>query len=150
MNAYIATDEPSPLSAKGMRDITRNQLASLMNLPLMRERPHETLPVVVGEADDVAVEIVELAREVLNSTGKILVDKKYDSLGAFVFDALQDAARLEPRRQADSLVEAASFLFDLFFLPRRSFIVNASQALSKYLVFFFRSFARSPLSKTDS
>jgi hypothetical protein len=110
MNAYISSEEPSPLSAKGMRDLTRQQLAGLMNLPLVRERPHETLgpAVIVGEEDPVAIEIVELLLGVLTETGKILVEKGYESLGAFVLDALRDGAKLEPGHQADSIVEAAS------------------------------------------
>jgi len=82
------------MCAQGMKAISREKIADLMQVSLHVEKPHATLPgVVIGELGGPALELVELITKVLNETGDTLVQQRYPDLGTFVAEALNEAKR---------------------------------------------------------
>ncbi|KAJ7072426.1 hypothetical protein C8F01DRAFT_1103966, partial [Mycena amicta] len=79
------------MTAHGMQNISQAKIAELMNVKLHIERPHETLPVVVGELGGPMYDLVKLVTGTLNETGDILVNKGYSDLGVFIAQVLQTA-----------------------------------------------------------
>ena len=81
--------------------MTEAQLSEMMGIPLMVEKPHETLAgVSLSSRDPEAVEIVGLTLEVIKETGAILKEGGYASLGAFVAEALASCKGSPEERSA--------------------------------------------------
>lgn len=86
--------EDDLLSAKGMKKISPATVAELLRVDVHVERPHETLPgVTVGELGGPLYELVKLITDVLNETGRLLVDYGYPNLGSFVLAALEEGKK---------------------------------------------------------
>ncbi|PPQ99705.1 hypothetical protein CVT24_009688 [Panaeolus cyanescens] len=100
---YISsTDGSDLLSAKGMKSLSVAKIAELMGINLHVEKPHAQIPgVVVGELGGPLYELVKLITQVLNETGGILINSGYPNLGAFVAEALKEAARGQSNNVAD-------------------------------------------------
>ncbi|KDQ19834.1 hypothetical protein BOTBODRAFT_27258 [Botryobasidium botryosum FD-172 SS1] len=82
------------LSSAGMRAITNEQVAELMQLPTHVERPHPTIPgVTVGERGGPLLELIELVTRTMNQAGSALVKEGHKDLGSFVAKALEDAKK---------------------------------------------------------
>ena len=89
-----ATGEGDLLSAKGMQKISLVMVAELLRIDLHVERPHGTLPgVTIGELGGPLHELVKLITDVLNETGRLLVDYGYPNLGSFVLAALEEGKK---------------------------------------------------------
>lgn len=89
-----------------MTRITREQIASLMNVSLHVEAPHPTMPAVtVGQLGGPLLEFVELVTSALQSTGHVLVNNGYPDLGNFVMEALEDAKRAGIKRGVPPIAE---------------------------------------------
>jgi hypothetical protein len=87
-----SSNEDDLMSSKGIASISKARVADLMQLTnfIYIEKPHPTIPVVkVGELGGPLYELVGLITDVLNETGKILVSQGYQTLGAFVLEALK-------------------------------------------------------------
>ncbi len=88
------TGEDDLLSAKGMQKISLAMVAELLRVDVHVERPHETLPgVTVGELGGPLYELVKLITDVLNETGRLLVEYGYPNLGSFVLAALEEGKK---------------------------------------------------------
>lgn len=93
MGMYI-DGESGSMSARGWTRLTDVQIASLMNISLHQERPHESIPgLVVGERGGPLSELVGLITQTLRETGEVLVEGGYEDLGAFVVEALEEAKK---------------------------------------------------------
>ena len=89
-----ATGEGDLLSAKGMQKISLVMVAELLRIDLHVERPHGTLPgVTIGELGGPLHELVKLITDVLNETGRLLVEYGYPNLGSFVLAALEEGKK---------------------------------------------------------
>lgn len=92
---YLAsTDEDNLMSAKGLKSLSKAKVAELAQLAnhIHVEKAHPTIPgLTIGELGGPLYELVELITNVLNETGTILVQDRYDSLGTFVIEALHKA-----------------------------------------------------------
>lgn len=89
-----STGSEELLSAKSMSTISDTRVAELMGgLPLMEEKAHESLPGVrVGTKGGRLAELVAMVQAVMNTTGRILIQKGYRDLGSLVAELLRDAA----------------------------------------------------------
>jgi len=89
-----STETDELLSAKAMSTVSDTRLAELMGgLPLMEEKEHETLPGVrVGTKGGRLAELVGMVQAVMNTTGRVLVQKGYRDLGSLVAELLTQAA----------------------------------------------------------
>ncbi|KAF8629164.1 hypothetical protein AX17_005749 [Amanita inopinata Kibby_2008] len=86
--------EDDPLSAKGMRSITVGKVAELLRVDIHVERSHETMPgVTVGELGGPLYELVMLITDIMNETGRLLIEYGYSNLGSFVLKALEEGRR---------------------------------------------------------
>ncbi|KAG9316426.1 hypothetical protein JVU11DRAFT_2460 [Chiua virens] len=84
-----ATGQGDLLTAKGMRNVTPQQIAELMSVKIYVERSHETLPgVTVGELGGSVYDLVKLIASTLNETGEILERSGMADLGSFVLRSL--------------------------------------------------------------
>ncbi|KAF7315295.1 NAD+ kinase [Mycena indigotica] len=86
---YISDE--SLMTSHGWKSVNEFKIAELMNVQIHVERPHETLPVVVGELGGPMYEIVKLVTATLNETGAILQDSGYTDMGFFIAQILQRA-----------------------------------------------------------
>lgn len=76
------------LSTKGLILLNDEKIASLLNINLYVETPHDKLPgVTVGKLGGPLYELVVLIRTVLNETGGILEQNGYPDFGSFVRQA---------------------------------------------------------------
>lgn len=91
-----ATGEDDFLSARGMQNIQVGQVAELLRVNVHVERQHETLAgVTIGELGGPLYELLKLISEVLNETGRLLVEYGYPNLGSFVLKRLEESSELE-------------------------------------------------------
>ncbi|GAA5979927.1 hypothetical protein JCM11641_007588 [Rhodosporidiobolus odoratus] len=88
----ISSDEPSLLSAAGLRSVTPAALAGLARIKTHNEKPHPTLgpAVTVGEKDEEAWEILELLANVCVQTGAVLQRESKATLGEWVVAKLNE------------------------------------------------------------
>ncbi|BGP12100.1 hypothetical protein JCM10213_005207 [Rhodosporidiobolus nylandii] len=88
----VSSDEPSLLTASGLRACTPGSLAALARIETHREAPHPTLgpAVTVGEKDDEALEILELLAGVCTQTGEVLRRERKETLGAWMSAKLKE------------------------------------------------------------
>ncbi|KAG8995423.1 hypothetical protein FRB93_001151 [Tulasnella sp. JGI-2019a] len=98
LSLYLSSSEEAgprnPLSAQGMTTITREQIASYMNISLHVEAAHPSMPAVtVGQLGGPLLELAELITNTMKDTGNILVNNGYPDLGTFVMEALEEAKR---------------------------------------------------------
>ncbi|RKO91137.1 hypothetical protein BDK51DRAFT_21336 [Blyttiomyces helicus] len=98
------------VSAKWMRRVTLAEVASYFDLPLLRDVPHETLPIVTMKPHSLRA-LSEQIMEVLHETGKVLEDKGYPSLAAFVMDAVTRPGEGGSRGPAAELVDRVARAF---------------------------------------
>ncbi|KAJ7675105.1 hypothetical protein B0H17DRAFT_1081800 [Mycena rosella] len=103
---YITSsvDEDDLLSARGMQKISEGRVAEIMRVNVHTEKPHETLEhITIGELGGPMYDLVKSVTQVLNETGKILVNMGYPNLGMFVLEALKDGrkARSDSNSHAD-------------------------------------------------
>ena len=103
-------DGESPLSAKGMAGLSESAVSDMLDLPILTEKDHQTLPVKIGERDPEAVEIVGLVLKAMNETGAILLQKGHADLGSFVADMLRKAEAQTSAERTNTLVQAVSGL----------------------------------------
>jgi hypothetical protein len=100
---YISGEDM--LTAKGMESIQAQFIAELMGIQTHVERAHESIPgLMVGELGGEGYQLVKMITEVLNETGKILVQTGYRDLGTFVAEALKEgekAAKTRGEQTAD-------------------------------------------------
>jgi hypothetical protein len=86
-----STQGVDPLSAQGMANINEGQIAELLGVSIYTEKPHSTIAgLTVGETGGPGLEVVQLIKQLLNDTGKILVDNGYKDLGSFVAESLKE------------------------------------------------------------
>lgn len=77
-----------------MAQISREKLAELMNISIRQEKSVPGMPgVVMSEVGGPLLELVDLIAHTMNETGNILLSGGYPDLGAFVFEALNEAKR---------------------------------------------------------
>ncbi|KAK0523419.1 hypothetical protein OC835_006267 [Tilletia horrida] len=97
MGMYISspdsdTSSLSKLSAQGLATLTETDVATLLNVPLHSERPHDTIPgLIVGTRGGPLLEPIQLVVKICNDTGKRLLDMNAANLGEFVIRILIEA-----------------------------------------------------------
>jgi hypothetical protein len=104
----------SPLTAKGMAGLSEQVVSDFLQLPLMTEKDHPTLPVKIGEPDTEAREIVRLVQGVMNETGNILLKHGKRCLGEWVSDKLTETIPVTASERASYLVKALVDTFPAF------------------------------------
>ncbi|KAJ6497883.1 hypothetical protein C8R45DRAFT_143460 [Mycena sanguinolenta] len=104
---YITSSvEEDLLSARGIQNISEARVAELMRVNVHIERPHETLQhVTIGELGGPMYDLVKLVTQVLNETGRILVDTGYLDLGMFVLEALKEGRKAMSAENSHADVE---------------------------------------------
>ncbi|KAG8917417.1 hypothetical protein FRC02_003129 [Tulasnella sp. 418] len=94
------------LSARGLLNITIQQVSEHSQLPIHVEKPHSTIPgLTIGETGGPLYELVQLITQVLNETGDILVKGGYPDMGSFVLEALKEAKMVGDRLGSPPLAE---------------------------------------------
>lgn len=83
MSLYIGG---TPLDAKSLSSMTAFQISEASGVPLQVEKPHETLPVTIGEKSD-AEPFIQDVKRVMNETGNLLQKSGYKDLGQFVIES---------------------------------------------------------------
>lgn len=79
------------LSAKGMQSINEQTVAEQLQVSILTERPHESIPgVTIGELGGPMYNLVHLITRTLRETGNILVKTSYPNLGTFILEALRN------------------------------------------------------------
>jgi hypothetical protein len=109
------------LSAKGMRVIGEAKVATLMNVDVHVERPHDTIPgIIIGELGGPMHELVKLVVGTLNETGEVLQSMGYPDLGSFVLEVLREGEKAQSEddvnAQADVVLERVKFVLSLLCL----------------------------------
>ncbi|KAG0145999.1 hypothetical protein CROQUDRAFT_657950 [Cronartium quercuum f. sp. fusiforme G11] len=88
LGAYLSSSGDSSssiLTTAGMLRATPSSIASLISLPLHIERPMATgSPIMIGEPDPIATQIVNQIVHLLHSTAAILQRDSYPDLGSFI------------------------------------------------------------------
>lgn len=112
--AQMQGELDNPLNAEGMSRLNEHITAEFLQLSLMTEKDHPTLPVKIGEPDNEAREIVRLVQGVMNETGNILVKLGKKNLGAWVADTLNQTKELSGQHRASYLVKALADTFPAF------------------------------------
>lgn len=108
LGCYISglQDEGTSLmTAEGMVNLNEHRVSELLNIPVMVEKDHPTLPVKIGERDADATEIVGLVLKVMQETGRILQQQGKKDLGTWVADVLRGTTDMTPVERTDRLVK---------------------------------------------
>lgn len=108
LGCYISglqDERTSLLMADGMVNITEQRVSELLNLPIMVEKDHPTLPVKIGERDADATEIVSLVLKVMQDTGRILQKQGKKDLGSWVADTLRQTTDITAAQRTNHLVK---------------------------------------------
>ncbi|PWN54323.1 hypothetical protein IE53DRAFT_383097 [Violaceomyces palustris] len=83
------------LSANGLRSISPQLVADVMQVSLHEEKAHESIPgLVVGTRGGDINEVVELIVKVCKETGERLIKAGYPSLGVLVLEAISGAEKI--------------------------------------------------------
>jgi hypothetical protein len=82
-------DRLPPMAAAGMVALTEQRVSELLNIPIMVEKDHPTLPVKIGERDAEATEIIGLVLSTMQETGRILQKQGKKDLGTWVAGTLR-------------------------------------------------------------
>lgn len=78
-----------------MQKITRESVAEHIQLRILEEKPHPTMPAItVGGLGGPHLEFVELVTKVLHETGDVLQGAGYPNLGSFILEAIKEAERV--------------------------------------------------------
>ncbi|KZV76300.1 hypothetical protein PENSPDRAFT_646344 [Peniophora sp. CONT] len=95
------------LSAQGMKQIGDAQIAELLGVNVHVEKAHDSIAgLTVGEVGGAGWEIVQLLKQLMNETGKILVENGYSDLGSFVVEALKEGQNVATKTgDKDALAE---------------------------------------------
>ncbi|TPX68505.1 hypothetical protein SpCBS45565_g03072 [Spizellomyces sp. 'palustris'] len=102
MSVHISSVD---VSAKFMREITLGEVATLFNIPVTRDVPHETLPLTLTEPHPLR-EFAQKITDVMNETGAILQQKGYRNLAHFLLDVIKPGANGSGSRSVENLVAA--------------------------------------------
>lgn len=111
LGCYISSmqeERTSPLMAEGMVNLTEHRVSELLNVPVMVEKDHPTLPVKIGERDAEATEIVGLVLQTMQETGGILQKQGKKDLGTWVADTLRQTEQMSAGERTNYLVKQVS------------------------------------------
>ncbi|VDC03604.1 unnamed protein product [Peniophora sp. CBMAI 1063] len=93
-----SSGEGDLLSAQGMKQIGDAQIAELLGVNVHVEKAHDSIAgLTVGEVGGAGWELVQLLKQLMNETGKILVQNGYSDLGTFVAEALKEGQNVASR-----------------------------------------------------
>ncbi|PFH52003.1 hypothetical protein AMATHDRAFT_141128 [Amanita thiersii Skay4041] len=108
LSLYIgsSTGEGDMLSASGMQNIQLGKVAELLGVNVYVERPHEKLVgVTVGELGGALYDLVKMITDILNETGRLLVEYGYPNLGSFVLRALEEGQKAQSKHEPNADIE---------------------------------------------
>ncbi|KAF9185234.1 hypothetical protein BGZ50_003206 [Haplosporangium sp. Z 11] len=80
----------TPINAEALAKLTGWEVGSHFGITMQKDMPSELEHVTISKPS-VASKLAGQIQGVLNETGKILMEKKFDTLGAFVIDAAKTA-----------------------------------------------------------
>ncbi|KAG1764571.1 hypothetical protein EV702DRAFT_1215374 [Suillus placidus] len=108
VHGIIYGDSTDLLSTKGMKTMSKQQVAQHMDVTIHRDvkRPHETIPgFTVSKLGGPKYELVKLIISILIENGQILDASGYLELGGFVLESLKEGAKADPSTSLGIILE---------------------------------------------